>query len=382
MFEDMGFTYLGPIDGHDLPRLCDMLQWAKEQNGPVVVHVNTMKGKGYSFAEKEPGKFHGISAFDAESGCLKKSSSESFSSVFGKVLEECAAEDSRVCAVTAAMADGTGLSGFAAKYPNRFFDVAIAEGHGVAMAAGLASQGMIPVFAVYSTFLQRGYDQLIHDVALEGHHVVFGVDRAGLVGPDGMTHQGCFDALFLSGIPGFTILCPANYAEMRTMLRQAVFEISGPVAVRYPRGGEGAFKENAADGFAVQLKSGSDITLVAYGTGVNHLMKAASDLEKEGIQAEVVKLNQIAPFSREQILKYLGKRRKILVLEDSFGAGCVGQRIAAILTEGGLAPEQIVLKNLGKTFAPEGSISELERSSGLDAESIIAAVREAVGYGK
>ena len=382
LFEDMGFTYLGPIDGHDLPRLCDVLQWAKEQNGPVVVHVNTIKGKGYSYAEKEPGKFHGISAFDAESGCLKKSSSESFSSVFGKVLEECAAEDPRVCAVTAAMADGTGLSGFSAKYPNRFFDVAIAEGHGVAMAAGLASQGMIPVFAVYSTFLQRGYDQLIHDVALEGHHVVFGVDRAGLVGPDGMTHQGCFDALFLSGIPGFTVLCPANYAEMRTMLKQAIFEIPGPVAVRYPRGGEGEFKENAAAGFAVQLKSGRDITLVGYGTGVNHLMKAAVVLEKEGIQAEVVKLNQIAPFSREQIAECLGGRRKILILEDSFGAGCVGQRIASILVESGQAPEQIFLKNLGKTFAPEGSISELEHSFGLDAESVIGAVREAVGYGK
>jgi 1-deoxy-D-xylulose-5-phosphate synthase len=359
-----------------------MLQWAKEQDGPVVVHVNTLKGKGYSFAEKEPGKFHGISAFDTESGRLKKSSSENFSSVFGKVLEECAAEDSRVCAVTAAMADGTGLSGFAAKYPSRFFDVAIAEGHGVAMAAGLASQGMIPVFAVYSTFLQRGYDQLIHDVALEGHHVVFGVDRAGLVGPDGMTHQGCFDALFLSGIPGFTVLCPANYAELRTMLRQALFEISGPVAVRYPRGGEGEFKEEAADGIAAQLKSGRDITLVAYGTGVNHLLKAASVLEKEGIQAEVIKLNQIAPFSRDEIVKYLGGRSKILVLEDSFGTGCVGQRIAAILAECGQAPEQMILKNLGKTFAPEGSIAELEQNFGLDTESVITAVKEAVGYGK
>ena len=190
MFEDMGFTYLGPIDGHDLPRLCDMLQWAKELNGPVLVHVYTVKGKGYPFAEANPGKFHGISPFDPETGLLKKPGGESFSSVFGKTLCDCAAQNSRVCAITAAMADGTGLTPFAKEFPKRFFDVAIAEGHGVAMAAGLAKQGMIPVFAVYSTFLQRGYDQLIHDISLQNLHVVLGVDRAGLVGSDGETHHG------------------------------------------------------------------------------------------------------------------------------------------------------------------------------------------------
>jgi len=382
LFEDMGFLYLGPVDGHDLPRLCDMLEWAKEQKGPVVVHVNTVKGKGYTFAEQEPGKFHGISSFDADSGRLKKLVTESFSSVFGDVLEEYAGEDSRVCAITAAMADGTGLSGFAKKFPNRFFDVAIAEGHGVAMAAGLASQGMIPVFAVYSTFLQRGYDQLIHDVALEGHHVVLGVDRAGLVGPDGMTHQGCFDALFLSGIPGFTVLCPANYAELRTMLKQALFEFNGPVAVRYPRGGEGGFRENTANEFAVRLREGRDITLVGYGITINHLLKAADLLDEAGIHAEVVKLNRIAPFEKELLSAHLGGRHRLLVLEDSFGTGCVGQRIAATLNECNQAPEQLILKNLGKNFAPEGSVSELERSFEIDAAGVVAAVREAVEHGK
>lgn len=382
LFEDMGFTYLGPIDGHDLPRLCDVLQWAKELNSPVVVHVNTVKGKGYPFAEQNPGKFHGVSPFDPETGLVKKPSGESFSSVFGKALADCAARDSRICAVTAAMADGTGLSGFAKEFPERFFDVAIAEGHGVSMSAGLASQGMIPVFAVYSTFLQRGYDELIHDVSLEHLHVVLAVDRAGLVGADGETHHGCFDVLFLSEIPGFTVLCPASFAELRSMLRQAVFELDGPVAVRYPRGGEGVFRADTSDKPIVSLRQGSDVTLVSYGILVNHLLEAAELLAADGIQAEVVKLNRVSPLEHDVVCDALGNRKRLLVLEDSFGAGCVGQRLTAILAEHGMAPEKLILKNLGKTYAPEGSVSQLEHSRGLDAASVAAAVREAMNDGK
>ena len=382
LFEDMGFTYLGPIDGHDLPRLCDVLQWAKELNSPVVVHVNTVKGKGYPFAEQNPSKFHGVSPFDPETGLVKKPSGESFSSVFGKALADCAARDSRVCAVTAAMADGTGLSGFAKEFPERFFDVAIAEGHGVSMSAGLASQGMIPVFAVYSTFLQRGYDELIHDVSLEHLHVVLAVDRAGLVGADGETHHGCFDVLFLSEIPGFTVLCPASFAELRSMLRQAVFELDGPVAVRYPRGGEGVFQADTSDKPIVSLRQGGDVTLVSYGILVNHLLEAADMLAADGIQAEVVKLNRVSPLEHDVVCDALGNRKRLLVLEDSFGAGCVGQRLAAILAEHGMAPEKLILKNLGKTYAPEGSVSQLEYSRGLDAAGVAAAVREAMNDGK
>ena len=382
LFEDMGFTYLGPIDGHDLPRLCDMLQWARELNSPVVVHVNTVKGKGYSFAEENPGKFHGISPFDPATGTLKKQGGDSFSSVFGAALLECAGEDERVCAITAAMADGTGLSPFAKSYPQRFFDVAIAEGHGVAMAAGLASQGMIPVFAVYSTFLQRGYDQLIHDVSLQKLHVMLGVDRAGLVGADGETHHGCFDALFLSEIPNFTVLCPASFAEVRSMVRQALFEIQGPVAIRYPRGEEGIFRADTSGKTLTCLRQGSDVTLVGYGVMINHLLEAAETLATEGIDAEVVKLNRISPLDGDIVCKHLGGRHTLLVLEDSFGAGCVGQRIAAILAEHGCSPEQLILKNLGKTFAPEGSVAELEHSFGLDAASVAASVREVLNRGK
>lgn len=382
LFEDMGFTYLGPINGHDLPRLCDVLQWAKELNSPVVVHVNTVKGKGYPFAEQNPGKFHGVSPFDPETGLVKKPSGESFSSVFGKALADCAARDSRVCAVTAAMADGTGLSSFAKKFPERFFDVAIAEGHGVSMSAGLASQGMIPVFAVYSTFLQRGYDELIHDVSLEHLHVVLAVDRAGLVGADGETHHGCFDVLFLSEIPGFTVLCPASFAELRSMLRQAVFELDGPVAVRYPRGGEGVFQADTSDKPIVSLRQGTDVTLVSYGILVNHLLEAAELLAADGIQAEVVKLNRVSPLEHDVVCDALGNRKRLLVLEDSFGAGCVGQRLAAILAEHGMAPEKLILKNLGKAYAPEGSVSQLEHSRGLDTAGVAAAVREAMNDGK
>ena len=379
LFEDMGYTYLGPIDGHDLPRLCDVLQWAKELKGPVLVHVNTVKGKGYAFAEQDPGKFHGVAPFDPETGLLKKPGGPSFSSEFGRALCSCAAEDSRVCAITAAMADGTGLDGFAREFPARFFDVAIAEGHGVAMAAGMARQGMLPVFAVYSTFLQRGYDQLIHDVSLQNLHVVLGVDRAGLVGADGETHHGCFDALFLSEIPGFTVLCPANFRELRRMLRRALFELDGPVAIRYPRGGEGAFLEDTSDRPLVWLRQGGDVTLLGYGMMINHLLEAAALLEAEGIHAAVVKLNQISPLGGE-LLAPLEGTDCLLVAEDSFGAGCVGQRVEALLAQRGKGPRQLILKNLGKTYAPEGTVPQLEHSFGLDAAGIAAAVREALRH--
>ncbi|MCI8479756.1 MAG: 1-deoxy-D-xylulose-5-phosphate synthase [Oscillibacter sp.] len=379
LFEDMGFTYLGPIDGHDLDRLCHVLEWARELACPVVVHVHTVKGKGYPYAEQNPEKFHGVSPFDPETGLALQHGGESFSAEFGRTLVTCGAEDSRVCAVTAAMADGTGLSGFAKEFPERFFDVAIAEGHGAAMAAGLAKQGMIPVFAVYSTFLQRSYDMLIHDVALQGLHVVLGVDRAGLVGADGETHHGCLDPLFLSEIPGFTVLCPANFAELRSMIRQALFQCGGPVAVRYPRGGEGAFRQDTSDKAAVCLREGGDVTMLSYGILVNHLLEAAKLLEKDGIQAQIVKLNRISPLAYEDISPFFAVSGTVLVLEDAFGDGCVGQRISALLAEHGKAPRRLILKNLGRAFAPEGSVGQLERRFGLDPAGVAEAVKEAFG---
>ena len=378
LFEDMGFTYLGPIDGHDLDRLIHVLEWARELDGPVLVHVNTVKGKGYPFAEQNPDRFHGVGPFDPETGLAKKAAGEDFSTVFGNTLSACAAEDRRICAVTAAMADGTGLAGFAREFPDRFFDVGIAEGHAVAMAAGLAKEGMIPAFAVYSSFLQRGYDMLIHDVALQNLHVVLGVDRAGLVGADGETHHGCFDVTYLSQIPGFTVLCPSNFQELRHMVRQAVFELTGPVAVRYPRGGEGQFREDASGPAAVCLRQGGTVALAGYGMMVNHLLEAADLLAQQGVQARVVKLNRISPLDYETLKEPLAGTEILLVAEDSFGAGCLGQRVTSILTEGGHPFRRVILKNLGKTFAPEGTVAQLEHSFGLDALGIVSAVMEEI----
>lgn len=380
LFEDMGFTYLGPVDGHDLTRLCDVLRWARELNCPVLVHIHTVKGKGVPFAERNPDMYHGVGPFDETTGLLKKTGEETFSSVFGKAMTDFARADGRVCAVTAAMADGTGLSGFAKTFPERFFDVGIAEGHGVSMAAGMAAQGLLPVFAVYSTFLQRGYDMLIHDVALENLHVVLGVDRAGLVGADGETHHGCFDPLFLPALPGYTVLCPASFAELRHMLGTALFDLAGPVAVRYPRGGEGTFREDTADRPLVRLREGEDVTLLTYGVLVNRTLEAANLLAEEGIRAEVLKLNRIAPLDGEVLAGFFEKTDILLVLEDCFGAGCVGQRAAAILAAGGRAPRKLILMNLGRTFAPEGSVPQLEERFGLDAAAVAAAARKAVKH--
>lgn len=378
LFEDMGFTYLGPIDGHDLDRLCNVLQWAKELRCPVVVHVHTVKGKGYAPAERDPGKFHGVGPFDAETGLLKKSGGESFSSVFGKTVTSCAAEDPRVCAITAAMADGTGLAPFQKEFPRRFFDVAIAEGHGAAMAAGLAAQGMIPVFAVYSSFLQRSYDMLIHDIALEQLHVVLAVDRAGLVGSDGETHHGAFDALFLPTVPGMTVYCPASFAELRRMLKDAVFQCDGPVAVRYPKGGEGRYREDSGTDAAVRLRDGNDVTILTYGVLINQALDAAEGLQKQGVRAGVVKLNRIAPLCYEDLAPVMSGCRCLVAVEECCGSGCVGQRVGGILAARGDAPKQMIFKNLGRRFVPAGSVGELEHSLGLDAEGIINSILERI----
>lgn len=328
LFEDMGFTYLGPIDGHDLPRLCDMLTWAKELTGPVVVHVHTQKGKGYAFAERDPGKFHGIAPFDPETGLLKKAPGETFSSVFGKTLSDCAGEDSRICAITAAMEEGTGLTVFEQAHPERFFDVGIAEGHGVSMAAGMAKQGMIPVFAVYSTFCSGATicwstmwlcKSFMLSLAWTGP-----VWWALTARPPRLS-----DVSYLTSIPGFTVLCPASFAELRTMLHQALFEIDGPVAVRYPRGGEGVFNADTSTQAVVRLKDGCQAVLITYGTLVEQALSAAEELERSGISTRVVKLNRIAPLDTAAILRETEGAETVLILEDCFENGSVGQQLAA-----------------------------------------------------
>ncbi|MBQ5799893.1 MAG: 1-deoxy-D-xylulose-5-phosphate synthase [Oscillospiraceae bacterium] len=375
MFEDMGFTYLGPVDGHDVDTLVHTLEWAKEIKGPVLVHVNTVKGRGYAPAEREPDKFHGVGPFDASTGKLPPPK-EDFSAAFGAALTELAGEDARICAITAAMEEGTGLGSFAEKYPERFFDVGIAESHATAMAAGLAKQGALPVFAVYSSFLQRSYDQLLHDVALSRLHVVFGVDRAGLVGADGATHHGTFDTVFLPSVPGMRVFCPSNYAELRSMLRRAIYDFTGPVAIRYPRGGEGAYKEESGKRNLVELRPGRDITLCTYGTMINSVLEAAELLAERNISARVVKINCINPLFGAELCECFGATERLVVVEESAGVGCIGQRIEAILAEHGCAPCKLLLLNLGRSFAVQGNLDELYREYGLDALSLANRAQE------
>ena len=380
-FEDMGLQYLGPVDGHDLDQLCHVLNWAKELRAPVVVHVNTVKGKGYSFAEENPDRFHGVAPFNPQTGMVLKPSGENFSKVAGKTLCDLARQDARICTITAAMESGTGLDLFAKDYPERFFDVGIAEGHAVAMAAGMAAQGMVPVFAVYSSFLQRGFDMLLHDVGLMQLHVVFAVDRAGLVGEDGETHHGVFDVGYLSQLPGIRIYCPASFAEMRAMLERAVLEDSGPVAVRYARGGEGAYK-GLSCGASECCREGKDFTLVSYGVLFNELLTAADLLEEKGISAEIIKLNTIVPLDVDAVAASVEKTGGFLVLEDCVENGSVGQRLTAELAKQNALPRTILLKNLGNAYTAQGSVSLLRKAKALDGASVAAAVEEALGHGE
>ena len=377
MFENMGFNYVGPVNGHDLTGLTRALRYARELNEPVLLHVKTVKGKGYAPAEENPDAFHGVSPFDPATGKSKKKSGENFSAVFGRTLTQLAQQDRRVCAITAAMMSGTGLSQFQAAFPERFFDVGIAEGCAVSMAAGMAKQGAIPVFAVYSSFLQRAYDMLIHDVAIDKLHVVLGVDRAGLVGEDGETHHGVFDVAFLDSVPGMTVLAPSSYAELAGMLEQAVLHVDGPVAIRYPRGGEGAYHGDAGPGHAAVLRQGNDVTLVSYGILINDVLEAAELLAAEGVQAEVVKLNVITPLDPELVLESVKKTKVLLTVEDSAAHGSVGERLAAAVAEAGLRAK-VLCRTSGDKFVTHGALSCLKQELGLDSAGIFRAALEEV----
>ncbi|MDR1465848.1 MAG: 1-deoxy-D-xylulose-5-phosphate synthase [Oscillospiraceae bacterium] len=296
-FQDLGFDYTGPIDGHDLDLLCRALQSAKLARRPILVHVRTVKGRGYNYAEQSPSAFHGVAPFDMDSGEPPPGQDGSFSAVFGQSLCELAAADPSVCAVTAAMSLGTGLHCFEQQFPRRFFDVGIAEGHAVTFAAGLACQGMRPVFAVYSTFLQRGYDQLLHDGALQGRPLVIAADRAGFVGEDGPTHHGLYDVAFLRSIPGVTVFSPSGYNELRLCLWQALYDCKNLAVVRYPRGAEGAFPRDFIPSGApyVTRGDGKAFALVTYGRLFSAACAALRQLEQEGLRGRIVKLTQVHP---------------------------------------------------------------------------------------
>ena len=374
MFDDLGFYYIGPVDGHNEAELETALRWARDMREPVLLHVITKKGKGYAPAELEPELYHGVGKFDPKVG-VRPSDKETFSSVFAAELTELAGKDSSITAITAAMAEGTGLVTFKKHFPQRFFDVGIAEGHAVAMASGMAKQGITPVFAVYSSFLQRGYDMLIHDTALQGLHVVFAVDRAGIVGGDGETHNGAFDVAYLSSVPNMTVLCPSSFAELRAMLDSAVTCLEGPVALRYPRGGEGEYRENHAAGNSALLRDGTDITIVSYGIMINEALKAAEILDERGISAAVLKINRINPLMKDDILPYI-RGEALLSVEDVCNADCVGERILTIASENGTPVRRAALLNLGSGILPQGDTAILMKKSGIDGESVARKAEE------
>ena len=378
MFENMGFTYLGPVDGHDVAYLTKILRYAVSLKEPVLLHVRTVKGKGFAPAERNPDAFHGVSPFHPETGKPKKASGENFSSVFGRTMVRLARNDPRICALTAAMVGGTGLDSFAQAYPGRFFDVGIAEGCAVSMAAGMAKQGAVPVFAVYSTFLQRSYDMLLHDMAIDRLHVVLAVDRAGLVGEDGETHHGVFDVAYLDSIPGITVYAPASFAELDRMLEEAVCRVSGPVAVRYPRGGQGEFRGDSGPEPVVVLRAGTDITLAGYGTEINELLGAADRLAQAGIQAEVVKWNIITPLDTSAVLKSVRRTGHLLVAEECVEQGSVGVRTLAALEAAGVQA-RTALVSCGRGYVTHGAVDLLKKSLGLDRDSLFRRAMEVLG---
>ncbi len=372
LFEDMGFTYLGPVDGHDVETVTELLRASAALNEPVLLHLSTKKGKGFAPAEKTPQEFHGVGKFDPVTGkpvCQKK---KTFASVFGETLTEMAREDASICAITAAMQQGVGLEGFAKAFPKRYFDVGIAEGHAVCMASGLAAQAMTPVVAIYSSFLQRAYDMLLHDVALMQLHVVFAVDHTGLVGADGETHHGIYDVGFLRQVPGMQVFCPASFAELRRMLRTAVLECSGPVAVRYPTGGEGAYTGCTMEPVFCE---GTDCTLVTYGTLINSALEAGKLCSEKEISLEIVKLPKLAPLDLTAISASVRKTGRLLIVEEMIEEGSAGQEILSQLALEGLHPVCECI-NLGANVPPHGTIPELYQLLGLDGNSIYHRITE------
>ena len=385
MFENMGFQYLGPLDGHKVLELEQTLRNITVRSGPLFLHVVTTKGKGYPPAEQNPGEFHGVSA--GSQGYVpdpEVAAPASFSTVFGKALCEAASADKKICAITAAMKYGTGLQFFGHAYRDRFFDVGMAEQHAVTFAAGLASQGMTPVAAIYSTFLQRAYDQILHDVCLLRVKVIFAIDRAGLVPADGETHQGIYDPAFLSeaGIP---IYSPSNYAELCYWLVQLVGpRYTGPQALRYPRGGESAaLARYGCTGCAFDFLTGqpeADTVLVSYGSEVEDVLAAGAALEAQGIPCRVCKLVKIFPFT-DEFLHAIERFNTILFAEECVCAGGIGQQLVARLTEDGWRGT-FIHRAVDNTKLTHATVPELKELQGLDAASLVQAVRQALDAGQ
>ena len=377
MFENMGFTYLGPVDGNDVNQLITLLRNARSMKRPVLLHIMTHKGRGYQPAEAEPSKFHGIGKFDPKTGKILGTKTDTFSDAFGRKMLELAKEEPKLCAITAAMPSGTGLLNFKKTYPERTFDVGIAEEHAVSMAGGLAKQGMIPVTAIYSTFLQRSYDMILQDISMLHLHAILAVDRAGLVGEDGETHHGIFDVGYLRQAPGMTVLCPVSTAELEDMLEWAVKHHDGPVAIRYPRGGNRGYDSSDWDPDCpvVYHRQGSQVTLITYGPLLENVLDAAELLKESGIDATVLRLTAVAPLPVQEIAQRLSENHHVVIIEETCGGSGIREALGWEL--------QHCMKDckadgidLGHRFITHGNLKTLYAECGLDAQSIANYVQE------
>lgn len=381
LFEDLGFKYLGPVDGNNIEDLEEIFKKAKDLEGPILIHAITKKGKGYRPAEENPDKFHSSSAFEIATGMPKKKKGDDYSKIFGKKLVKLAENNKKIVAVTAAMKDGTGLTEFAEKFPGRFFDVGIAEQHALTMAAGIAKNGLIPVVSIYSSFYQRGYDQVIHDICLQNLPVIMCVDRAGIVGNDGETHQGIYDMAFFRLIPNICIMAPKDFTELEQMLEFAV-SLKKPVVIRYPRGGEGKEKftehKNIELGKCEKVKTillendKKYVTIIAIGNMVSKSMQVARALSEKNIEAEVINARFLKPLDKESIIQSIEKTKKCITIEDGTIIGGLGSAIKELISEENLKDIQIKSFAYPDKFIEHGSIEELEAKYGLDVDTICA----------
>lgn len=380
MFEDMGFRYMGPIDGHNIEILCDALETAKMVEAPVLLHVKTVKGKGYDFAEQDPSSFHGISKFDINSG-EPITKGENFSSVFGDYLCEIALKDKRICAITAAMLLGTGLEKFSEEFSDRFFDVGIAEQHAVTFASGLSKNGMLPVFAVYSSFLQRSYDQIIHDGVLQNNRFIFAIDRAGFVGEDGETHQGIFDVAFLNTIPDVEVYAPSFFTELKSFFNNAFYHSKNVCAVRYPRGNEFEIPQDFEPSFKnydVYGDTKSKIYLVTYGRTFSSVAKASEVLkEKYNKKICVIKLNRIKPIDKE-VIDVLKNSKEVFFFEEGIKSGGVGEKLLSLLTEHSVKTNYHIVA-VEDEFVKAASVEKQLEKYHLDVNGVVSEVEKYFG---
>ena len=376
-FEDLGFKYMGPIDGHNIEHLCEALDSAKLYNEPVLLHISTVKGKGYDFAEKSPSMYHGISKFDVDSGEYSTGSTN-FSEEFGKKLCELADENEKICTITAAMSLGTGLKEFSEKYSVRFYDVGIAEQHAVTFASGLAKGGMIPVFAVYSTFLQRAYDQLVHDGTLQKQKLIIGLDRAGFVGEDGVTHQGVLDVSYLNSIPDVTVYSPCTYDRLRFDIDYAVNNAENLTVIRYPRGTEPDIPNcyNVSENDFDYFENSGDILLITYGRITANILNAVEILKEKGFSVSVIILNKIKPINPE-IIAIAKKYNKIFFYEESVKSGSIGESFADDLLKSDFNKQYIHIA-VDDEFIPHASVQALMKKYKLDTDSIVDSIMEKI----